>query len=299
MENTGALNLFKATAVIFLTAVAFAFCACTKEQNAPALNAQTKPQILVSSYVPYTLVKNLVKDSADITMLIPPGVEPHSFEPLPRDILKVKKAPLFFYIDETLEPWAFEINKDTAFALAEGLNTQTESHIWMDFDKTFLMSDRAAKDLQTAYPALTEKTQKNLANFKTDINNLKTAYLTKLANCKSRDIYHIGHLAFGVIAKNYNLNFKPLINSSEFQEPSPKDILEMIKQIKEKDIKYIFTEEALPPEMAALIAGQTQTQILMLYTIEHITKKEFDAQITYQDFMYKNLENLTKGLECN
>ena len=169
----------------------------------------------------------------------------------------------------------------------------------MDFDKTFLMSDRAAKDLQTAYPALTEKTQKNLANFKTDINNLKTAYLTKLANCKSRDIYHIGHLAFGAIAKNYNLNFKPLINSSEFQEPSPKDILEMIKQIKEKDIKYIFTEEALPPEMAALIAGQTQTQILMLYTIEHITKKEFDAQITYQDFMYKNLENLTKGLECN
>ena len=72
----------------------------------------------------------------------------------------------------------------------------------------------------------------------------------------------------------------------------------MIKQIKEKNIKYIFTEEALPPEMADLIAQQTQTQVLMLYTIEHITKEEFDAQITYQDFMKKNLENLVKGLKC-
>ena len=51
--------------------------------------------------------------------------------------------------------------------------------------------------------------------------------------------------------------------------------------------------------MADLIAKQTNTQVLMLYTIEHVTKEEFDEQISYQDFMYKNLENLVKGLECN
>lgn len=297
MPKKETLNLFRTTAVIFLTAVAFAFSACSKEQNTSVLNKKAKPQILVSSYVPYTIVKNLVKDKADVTMLMPPGVEPHSFEPLPKDILKVKKAPLFFYIDETLEPWAFETNKDNAFALAEGL-TKKETHVWMDFDKAFLMSERAFKDLQTAYPVLTEKAQKNLANFKTDINNLKIAFSTNLADCKSRNIYHIGHLAFGAIAKNYNLNFKPLINSSEFQEPSPKDILEMIKEIKEKNIKYIFTEEALPPDMTELIAKQTGAQVLMLYTVEHVTKDEFNKQISYQDFMYKNLENLTKGLEC-
>ena len=298
MKNRGVLNLFKATAVIFLTAVAFGFSACAKEQNAPVLNNQEKPQILTSSYVPYTLVKNLVKDKADITMLMPPGVEPHSFEPLPKDILKVKKAPLFFYIDKTLEPWAYEINQNTAFALGQNLTTPQEKHIWMDFDKALLMTQRAAQDIQSKYSFLTEETQKNLIDFTSDINSLKTAYLAQLANCQTRDIYHIGHLAFGAIAKNYNLNFKPLVNSSESQEPSPKDILEMIKQIKEKNIKYIFTEEALPPEMADLIAQQTQTQVLMLYTIEHITKEEFDAQITYQDFMKKNLENLVKGLEC-
>ena len=298
MKYTGALNLFKPAAVIFLTAAVFAFCACTKEQNAPVLNNQTKPQILVSSYVPYTLVKNLIGDKADLTMLTAPGVEPHSFEPLPKDILKVKKAPLFFYIDKTLEPWAYEINKNTAFALGQNLTTPQEKHIWMDFDKALLMAQKAAQNIQAKYPFLAKEAQKNLANFTYDINTLKTAYSAQLANCKIRDIYHIGHLAFGAIAKNYNLNFRPLINSSESQEPSPKDILEMIKQIKKKDIKYIFTEEALSPEMAALIAGQTQTQILMLYTIEHITKEEFDAQITYQDFMKKNLENLVKGLEC-
>ena len=298
MRNIGALNLFKPTAVIFLTAVAFAFCGCTKEQNAPINNSAQKPQILVSSYVPYTLVKNLVKNNADIAMLMPPGVEPHSFEPLPKDILKVQKAQNFFYIDKTLEPWAYEIKKDKALELGLGLTTQQEKHIWLDLDKALLMSQRSAQDIQNKYPFLTEETQKNLANFTSDINTLKNAYSTKLANCQSRTIYHIGHLAFGAFAQNYNLNFKPLVNSSESQEPSPKDILKMIKEIKEKNIKYIFTEEALSPKLASLIAKQTGAQILMLYTIEHITKEEFNKQITYQDFMYKNLNSLIKGLEC-
>ena len=298
-KKEGALNLFKLAAVISLTAVSFAFCACTKEQNAPTLTKQGKPQILVSSYVPYTLVKNLVKDMADVSMLMPPGVEPHSFEPLPKDILKVQKAKTFFYIDKTLEPWADEINSNNSLALGKDLATQEDIHIWMDFDKATLMALLASKTIQREYPTLKQEVNKNFAKLAIDINRLKKSYSSKLANCKSRDIYHIGHLAFGAIAKNYNLNFKPLINSSEAQEPSPKDILEMIKQIKEKDIKYIFTEEALSPQMADLIASQTNTQILMLYTIEHITKEEFDKQISYQDFMYKNLENLTKGLECN
>lgn len=297
MEIKGALNLFKATAVIFLTAVAFVFCACTKEQNAPS-NEQKNPQILTSSYVPYTLVKNLVKDKANLTMLMPSGVEPHSFEPLPKDILKVKNAPLFFYIDKNLEPWACDINQKNTIALGQGLSTPADPHIWMDFDKALLMAIRATKKIQTEYPYLTKEIKTNLDTFVTDINNLKRDYSNQLAQCKSRDIYHIGHLAFGAIAKNYNLNFRPLINSTEAQEPSPKDILEMIKQIKEKNIKYIFTEEALSPKMASLIAKQTNTKILMLYTIEHITKEEFKEQITYQDFMYKNLENLKEGLEC-
>lgn len=304
MEAKSALNLFKATAVVLVTAVAFVFCACTKEQNAPVSNEQEKPQILVSSYVPYTLVKNIVKDMADVSMLMPPGVEPHSFEPLPKDILKAKEAKVFIYLDRSLEPWAYEIkkhgNSESLFLLPTEEMPKELHHIWMNFPSAAGGAAKAYSFIKHNYPSLEEqKMRENLKKFEADMKTLHQNYLTKLENCKSRDIYHIGHLAFGWFARNYNLNFKPLVNSSEAQEPSPKDILEMIKQIKEKNIKYIFTEETLSPKMADLIAKQTGAQILMLYTIEHITKEEFDKQITYQDFMYKNLENLTKGLECN
>ena len=252
-KKEGALNLFKLAAVVLMTAASFAFYACTKEQNAPDLKKQEKPQILTSSYVPYTLIKSLVKDTANVSMLMPPGIEPHSFEPLPKDILKIQKAKTFFYIDETLEPWAYEIKKDKAFALGQGLAQQNQVHIWMNFDKALLMAKRAAQNIQKNYPKLSATLNTNLTAFEQNINNLKTAYSDGLKNCKSKNIYHIGHLAFEELAKNYNLNFKPLVNSSEAQEPSPKDILEMIKQIKEHNIKYIFTEEALPQEMANLI----------------------------------------------
>ena len=82
------------------------------------------------------------------------------------------------------------------------------------------------------------------------------------------------------------------------QEPSAKEIALMVKAIKESGAKYIFSEEQLNPALANTIAKETGAKILMLNTVEEISKEDFDAGKTYQALMYENLENLKIGLDC-
>ena len=130
------------------------------------------------------------------------------------------------------------------------------------------------------------------------MESLKFLYSKIMSTCKNRTIYHIGHLAFGYIARDYNLKFEALFSADMDQEPSAKEIAELVKAIKENQVKYIFSEEQLNPALAHTIAEETGAEILMLNTIEGITKEEFAEGKTYQNLMLENLKNLAIGLDC-
>ena len=82
------------------------------------------------------------------------------------------------------------------------------------------------------------------------------------------------------------------------QEPSAQEIAILVKSIKESGAKYIFSEEQLNPALANTIAKETGAKVLMLNTIEGISKEDFEDGKNYQYLMYENLENLAIGLEC-
>jgi zinc transport system substrate-binding protein len=68
-----------------------------------------KLQIVTSLYPQYDFVKAIAKDKAEVTLLLPPGVESHSFEPTPKDITIVKNANIFIYTNDYMEPWAEKV----------------------------------------------------------------------------------------------------------------------------------------------------------------------------------------------
>jgi len=68
-----------------------------------------KPLIIATLFPQYDFVRQIAGDKVDVTLLLPPGVEPHTYEPTPRDIANIKKADLFVYTGEFMEPWAERI----------------------------------------------------------------------------------------------------------------------------------------------------------------------------------------------
>ena len=67
---------------------------------------------MITSLFPlYDFAKNIGGDRADVTLLLPPGVESHSFEPRPADIAKINEADIFVYTGKFMEPWVDDLAK--------------------------------------------------------------------------------------------------------------------------------------------------------------------------------------------
>ncbi len=70
-----------------------------------------KPDVITTLFPTYDFARQIGRDKIDLTLLLPPGVEPHAYEPKPQDIVKISKADIFIYTGKTMEPWVENILK--------------------------------------------------------------------------------------------------------------------------------------------------------------------------------------------
>ncbi|MCJ7545844.1 MAG: zinc ABC transporter substrate-binding protein, partial [Deltaproteobacteria bacterium] len=70
-----------------------------------------KIKIVTTLFPLYDMAKNIGADKAHVSLLVPPGMEPHTFEPKPSDIIKINEADIFVYTGSIMEPWAEDIIK--------------------------------------------------------------------------------------------------------------------------------------------------------------------------------------------
>ena len=269
---------------------------------APVAEGQ-KPQVVTSGYVPYTLAKQLAGEYADVSMLLPANAEPHAFEPTPGALVTVKNADIFVYVSDQIEPWAKDVlsaaGPQTHVVQAARYTPESDDpHIWMDFNNTQKIARAIAMALVQKDPSHKKEYGANLQALEKELKELDDAYRKGLASCKSREVVHIGHLAFGNLTRNYNLSLSALAGSSHDGENSVRQLAELIKFIRQNHIRAIFTEETLSPRLSAAVAEETGAQVLPLYTVEHVSKRDFDKNVTYGELMRRNLESLQRGLEC-
>jgi zinc transport system substrate-binding protein len=266
----------------------------------------------------YDFARNIAKEKADVILLLPPGIEPHSYEPRPGDIAKIQQADIFIYTGRFMEPWSenllksigsrgpLVIDSSKVIMLSEedGNNRNHEHammdpHIWLDFSNAkkmvvnildgFLKKDLAQKDFYI----------KNADDYKKKLDDLDRKFRDSLASCKKDTIIHGGHFAFGYLTRRYNIRYLSAYKGfSPDAEPTPGNLIELARKIKEHDIKYVFHEELISPKMAELIARETGAKILMLHGAHNITKDEMEKGITFISLMEQNLRNLKVGLEC-
>lgn len=261
------------------------------------------PILVTSGYVPYTLAKELAGDNVNVLMLLPPGAEPHAFEPTPGALITLKHANAFVYLSNELEPWVADLAKVSAekapvVKLADSVPASVDPHVWMNLENAKLLAAQIEKVLVQIDPKHELAYGENLAKFNHEIDELAQEFQTALANCQSREVVHVGHLAFKNLTDQYGLQLTALAGTSHDGEHSAKKLAQLVEQIKKSGVQTIFTEDTLSPRLAKAVAQETGTQILPLYPIEHISKTDFNENVTYADLMRRNLKSLKRGLQC-
>ncbi|NCT54398.1 zinc ABC transporter solute-binding protein [Candidatus Falkowbacteria bacterium] len=294
---------------------------------------------IVSTLFPiYDFAKEIGGDKVSVTLLLPPGLEAHSFEPKPSDIIKINKADIFLYSGELMEPWARDISRglsgevkviDTSFGIEmieelkhddeddevnkdeqeelykEGEaqepsknDRQLDPHIWLDFDNAKTIATTIAQALIQIDTENASYYQANLENYLAKLTALDNSYQTTLENCESREIIYGGHYTFGYLAKRYDLNYQSAQGFAPNSEPSANDLIYLIEEIKANDVKYVFYEELLSPKIAETLARETKTKLLLLNAAHNLSKDDYQAGLTFILIMENNLENLSVGLNC-
>lgn len=269
----------------------------------PKIQTDGRLSVVVSGYVPYTLAKQIGGDKISLSMLLPANAEPHSFEPAPGDMVAVRRADVFAYVSPRIEPWAKDVlsaaGPDTlAVEAASAVTPSDDPHIWMDFQNAGKIASALADAFARKDPENASYYRENLAAFEQELSALDAQFRRALNNCQSREVVHVGHLAFKNLTKNYNLSLSALAGSSHDGEHSARKLAELVKFIRQKNVKTIFTEETLSPRLSAAVAEETGAQILPLYTVEHVSKDDFAQGVTYGELMRRNLESLQRGLAC-
>lgn len=79
-----------------------------KDEKAGRVN---KIQVVTALFPLYDFARNIGQDRADVFLLMPPGLEPHSFEPKPADVIRLNRVDLFIYTNPEMEPWAENVLK--------------------------------------------------------------------------------------------------------------------------------------------------------------------------------------------
>lgn len=296
--------------------------ACNKPESAPP--AATKLQVVTSLFPLYDFVRQIGGDQVEVTLLLPPGVEAHSFDPKPEDILRVNRAGLFIYTHKAMEVWAATIaasvdparvtivdasvgaqlrpssgDADEHDAHAHAHNAGAiDPHLWLDFANAQVMVDNIAEAMASKDPAHRDLYLANATAYRDRLDRLDADYRRSLADCKKRTLLQGGHFALGYLTARYGLKYHAAAAVNPEAEPTAATMAALVKQMRRQDLRYLFSEELVSPKLAETIAKEAGGSVLLLSAAHNVSKADFERGITFIEIMERNLKNLQIGLQC-
>lgn len=287
--------------VVAILAAAFAF----QHFWRGAINQSGKLQVAASFYPLYFFAQQIGQDKTAVTNITPAGAEPHDYEPTARDMAIIENSKLIILNGNGFEAWGkrIEQNVNSTYTIVikagEGLAGESvlDPHIWIDPVLAQEMVDKILQGFSQVDSQNADFYRANAQFLKIRLDNLDKEYRNGLANCKSKDII-TSHEAFGYLAKEYGLTQVPIAGLSPDAEPSPQQLANIVKFIKDNNIKYIFFESLVSPKLAQTIANETGIQTLVLDPLEGISKKDINKGEDYFSLMENNLINLKLALQC-
>ncbi len=312
--------------LLFLVLVSFDAC---QPRRKPA-GREGRLVVVTTLFPLYDFARNVCGMKGDVDLLLPPGVEPHSFDPKPGDVMKIHRADIFVYTGDFMEPWAAAIIKgargrdlvvvdssrgtklrqesenhgppgigpDTATRHGGAASESVDPHIWLDLGNAQVMVDNILAGVIKKDPGNRSFYEKNAEAFKTQLRELDEKFRKGLASCETRLFVHGGHYAFNYLARRYNLSFVSIYGFSPDAEPSPGHLADIVQEMRLHHIRYVFYEELLQPRMAETIAQETGARLLPLNGGHNVTKEELRKGVTFISLLELDLYNLRKGLQC-
>jgi ABC-type Zn uptake system ZnuABC Zn-binding protein ZnuA len=275
--------------VIFLTSA----CATTPIHTD---TGNTKIKVLAVESFLGDITQNIAGSRIVVDLLIPPGVDPHEFEPAPADIAKISDSTLIVVNGGGLEPWldktiALDAGQQKVIIASNGLvprneqktgglvatksgqkgsNPTTDPHFWLDPNLVITYVENIRDGLIAVDPTGKEEYSHNAENYIIQLQELDRWINDQVSDIPTgRRLLVTNHESFGYFADRYGFKIIGTIvpSFSSLAAPSAYQLAQLIELIRSNNVKAIFLETGANPILARQIASETGAKVIEdLYT---------------------------------
>ena len=335
----------KRIASFFLAlALAFSLTACT----VPVEKADDgKIQIVATLFPYYDFARAIAGDRADVTLLLSPGREAHSFEPTPLDAVTISESDVFLYNGGEGEYWVDSMlgaageniaviarMMDYVDALdeeyVEGMQgadghdhdhehgshddhddhdhdheedehdsdeVEYDEHIWTSPKNAVVLCRAVCDAICKADPANEDFYRANCDGYCAQIEALDARFASLCESAPHKLLVFADRSPMLYFCREFGLDYRAAFHGcSGDTEPSLATIKYLIDKVEDEDIPVVYTIDFGTKKVAAVVSECTGAAVDTLYSMQTVSRADFDAGETYLTLMERNYEALRKGL---
>lgn len=300
------------TAVI-MTAVLLCGCSRSQEPN------DGKLQIVTTIFPAYDFARQVFGDKADITLLLKPGTESHSYDPSARDIVRIDGCDLFIYNGGESDAWVDNVLKTTddvntlrMMSFVEALeeeeligsedhddhdDAEYDEHIWTSPKNAALIVDGIKSEAIRLDVQNRDFYEQNAADYSAKILDLDRRFGELLAG-ESRYFVFGDRFPLLYFFKEYNLNYYAAFpGCSSETEPSAQTVAFLSERLKDSDVlPIVFYIELSSAKLAHTLTAEYDYPYAEFHSCHNITADDFEAGESYVSLMERNYDILESAV---
>lgn len=258
----------------------------------------------------------------NVTNLVPVGADAHTFEPTARDMINVADGDLFIFNGAGLEGFVDALLKtldDTNVSVVEasasidlitmehgdeedhgsdhdhGHSHDHDPHVWLDPILAIQLAESIKDAMAERMPEQEELFVNNFNELRSELENIDQEFQTMVEEAK-HNTFVVSHEGYGYWHERYGLEQIGISGMSPTNEPSQRQLQEIIELAKTDHIKYILIEQNIPTKVADVVKNAIGAEGLMLHNLESLTEEDVQNNEDYSKLMRKNIESLRIAL---
>ena len=310
-------------------ALALSLCACAGGQQKAD---EGKIQIVATLFPYYDFARAIAGDRADVTLLLSPGREAHSFEPTPLDAVTISEADVFLYNGGEGEYWVEEMldaagehiavkarMMDYVDALGEEFSEgmqgaddhdhdhgehdhdsdeiEYDEHIWTSPKNAAILCRAVCEAICRADAENADFYRANCEDYCAQLEYLDARFAILCTDAPRKLLVFADRFPMLYFCREYGLDYRAAFHGcSGDTEPSLATIKYLIDKVEDEDIPVVYTIDFGTKKVAAVVSECTGAAIGTIYSMQTVSRADFDAGETYLTLMERNYEALRKGL---
>jgi len=244
-------------------------------------SAGTGKLVVVASIPPLAdFASKVGGERVRVETLVQPGISPHTFEPTPAQLVAVSHAAVLVINGVGLEPWADELidaaanTKLKVVKTAEGLpiiderehapgHTVGNPHCWLDPQYAVHQVEHVRDALLAVDPDAADVYRGNADRFISELRELDQQIAAQVGQFQTTR-FVAQHAAWAYFAQRYGLVEAAVVETTPGREPSPGEIAEIVRTVRETGVRAIFADAQLSRKAAEAIAAESGAKVVVL-----------------------------------